>query len=162
MPDGLIKRCRLQRMPGAGGSSPAALREARRKSFLKASAVQHVRTRPYHLASNGAAERLVQTVKRNLIRQLHDEQRAEETRTVQQRLDQFLFTYLNTLCYPSCFLTGKTPAESFLSWASRTVLGILHQELAKRPEPIPAQHQGQGQKKKKNAERVWLQETMFV
>ncbi|XP_049523897.1 uncharacterized protein LOC119454128 [Dermacentor silvarum] len=96
--DNLVKRCRLQRMPGTCRSSPAALREARRQIFLRSNAVQHVKTPPYHPASNGAAERLVQTVKKNLVRQLRDERRSGQARTIEHRLDQFLFTYRNTPC----------------------------------------------------------------
>ncbi|XP_049527925.1 uncharacterized protein K02A2.6-like [Dermacentor silvarum] len=66
--------------------------------FLRSNAVQHVKTPPYHPASNGAAERLVQTVKKNLVRQLRDERRSGQARTIQHRLDQFLFTYRNTPC----------------------------------------------------------------
>ncbi|XP_037574318.1 uncharacterized protein LOC119456559 [Dermacentor silvarum] len=81
--------------------------------FLRSNAVQHVKTPPYHPASNGAAERLVQTVKKNLVRQLRDERRSGQARTIQHRLDQFLFTCRNT----PCSTTGKTPAQSFVSWA---------------------------------------------
>ena len=34
--------------------------------FLKTNGVKHIRSAPYHPATNGAAERLVQTVKRSL------------------------------------------------------------------------------------------------
>ncbi|XP_064468815.1 uncharacterized protein LOC135383143 isoform X1 [Ornithodoros turicata] len=96
----------------------------------RTNAVQHTRTPPYHPASNGAAERLVQTVKRSLLRQFRDEESTGVTRTIRHRLDQFLFVYRNTPC-PT---TGKTPAELFLSWKPRTRLSILHPELAKRTE----------------------------
>ncbi|KAL1477922.1 hypothetical protein MTO96_035357 [Rhipicephalus appendiculatus] len=43
-------------------------------------------------------ERLAQTVKKNLVRQLRDEKRSGQARTIQHRLDQFLFTYRNTPC----------------------------------------------------------------
>ncbi|XP_064464346.1 uncharacterized protein K02A2.6-like isoform X3 [Ornithodoros turicata] len=99
-------------------------------NFLRTNAVQHTRTPPYHPASNGAAERLVQTVKRSLLRQFRDEESTGVTRTIRHRLDQFLFVYRNTPC-PT---TGKTPAELFLSWKPRTRLSILHPELAKRTE----------------------------
>nr|XP_037273188.1 uncharacterized protein LOC119165101 [Rhipicephalus microplus] len=101
--------------------------------------MQHTKTSPYHPASNGTAERLVQTVKRSFIKQLRDEQNAGVTQTMQHRVDQFLFTYRNTLCST----TGKTPAELFLSWRPRTRLSILHPELAKRAEANIVRRQGQ-------------------
>ncbi|XP_064461149.1 uncharacterized protein K02A2.6-like isoform X4 [Ornithodoros turicata] len=67
-------------------------------NFLRTNAVQHTRTPPYHPASNGAAERLVQTVKRSLLRQFRDEESTGVTRTIRHRLDQFLFVYRNTPC----------------------------------------------------------------
>ncbi|KAL1444211.1 hypothetical protein MTO96_041866 [Rhipicephalus appendiculatus] len=95
------------------------------------------------LTADNLVKRLVQTVKKNLVRQLRDERRSGQARTIQHRLDQFLFTYRNT----PCSTTGKTPAQSFLSWAPRTRLSILHPELAKRSEPTSSREQDQGQKK---------------
>ena len=34
--------------------------------FLKVNGVKHIKCAPYHLASNGAAERMVQTMKQSL------------------------------------------------------------------------------------------------
>ena len=36
------------------------------ESFLRTNGVKHIKTAPYHPASNGAAERLVPTVKQSL------------------------------------------------------------------------------------------------
>lgn len=112
--------------------------------FLRYNAVQHVKTPPYHSASNGAAQRLVQTVMKNLVRQLRGRRRSGQAQTIQNRLDQFLFTYRNTLCSK----TGKTPGETFLSCEPRTRLSTLHPELAKRPKPTSSQDGDKGQKKK--------------
>lgn len=38
--------------------------------FLKINGIKHTSTPPYHPSSNGAAERLVQTVKRALLKQV--------------------------------------------------------------------------------------------
>ncbi|XP_049512447.1 uncharacterized protein K02A2.6-like [Dermacentor silvarum] len=78
--------------------------------FLRSNAVQHVKTPPYHPASNGAAERLVQTVK-NLVRQLRDERRSGQARTIQHRLDQLLLTYRNTPCSTTVRITGAPLAQ---------------------------------------------------
>ncbi|XP_064469669.1 uncharacterized protein K02A2.6-like [Ornithodoros turicata] len=98
--------------------------------FLSANGIVHKKIPPYHPASNGAAERLVQTVKKNLLMQMQDEDQLKTTRSVQHRLDQFLFTYRNT---PSP-TTGKTPSELFLSWTPRTRLSLLYPNLHKRLE----------------------------
>jgi len=34
--------------------------------FLRSNGLKHIRCAPYHLASNGAAERMVQTIKQSL------------------------------------------------------------------------------------------------
>ncbi|XP_077548549.1 uncharacterized protein LOC144161830 [Haemaphysalis longicornis] len=81
-----------QAQPNGGGGS----REQRQLEGERQ--VQHTRTPPYHPASNGTAERLVQTDKRSFIRQLRDEQNTGVTRTMQHRVDQFLLTYRNTPC----------------------------------------------------------------
>nr|XP_037291041.1 uncharacterized protein K02A2.6-like [Rhipicephalus microplus] len=80
--------------------------------------MQHTKTPPYHQASNGMAERLVQTVKRSVSKELRDEQNTGVTRTMQHRVDQLLFTYRNTPC-------STTEACGFLSkpaWHSRVPL----------------------------------------
>ncbi|KAL1445521.1 hypothetical protein MTO96_044974, partial [Rhipicephalus appendiculatus] len=74
-------------------------------------AVQHVKTPPYHPAWNGAAERLVQTVKKNLVRQLRGGRRSEQARTIQRRLDQFLLAYRKTPCSMTVRITGTRLAQ---------------------------------------------------
>lgn len=51
-------------------------------TFLSSNGIQHVKTPPYHPASNGSAERCVQTTKKDLFKQVLDEQRAGETKTL--------------------------------------------------------------------------------
>ncbi|XP_040072060.1 uncharacterized protein K02A2.6-like [Ixodes scapularis] len=96
--------------------------------FLLRNGVRHTRTPPYHPASNGSAERCVQTVKRDLLRQLLDENSLGVRKTLQHRIDQFLFRYRNT---PTT-TTGQTPAELFLSWKPRTRLTLLQPDLERR------------------------------
>lgn len=99
-------------------------------TFLSSNGIRHKKTPPYHPASNGTAERLVQTVKKDLQKQLQDEKTRGVQKTIQHRVDQFLFHYRNT----PCAATSKTPAELFLSWTPRTRLTLLHPQLGDRPE----------------------------
>ena len=63
------------------------------KSFLKNNGVKQTLTPPYHPASNGAAERSVQILKRSLTKQvLHSRDKLSTSR----KLVTFLFTYRNT------------------------------------------------------------------
>lgn len=98
--------------------------------FLCKNGVRHTRTPPYHPASNGSAERCVQTVKRDLMRQILDEKSSGVSKTLQHRIDLFLFRYRNT---PTT-TTGQTPAELFLSWTPRTRLTMLQPDLERRME----------------------------
>ncbi|KAL1437945.1 hypothetical protein MTO96_010458 [Rhipicephalus appendiculatus] len=98
--------------------------------FLRKNGVRHTRTPPYHPASNGSAERCVQTVKRDLRRQILDEKSSGISKTLQHRIDLFLFRYRNT---PTT-TTGQTPAELFLSWTPRTRLTMLQPDLERRME----------------------------
>ncbi|KAL1433266.1 hypothetical protein MTO96_012727 [Rhipicephalus appendiculatus] len=52
------------------------------------------------------------------------------SKSIQHRVDQFLYHYRNT----PCAATGKTPAELFLSRTPRTRLTLLHPELHNRLE----------------------------
>ena len=54
-------------------------------AFLSASGIEHIRTSPYHPASNGQAERAVQTVKRFLKKMKHG--------SIEKRLSQALLQY---------------------------------------------------------------------
>ncbi|XP_040071486.3 uncharacterized protein K02A2.6-like [Ixodes scapularis] len=96
--------------------------------FLSMNGVRHTKSPPYHPASNGSAERCVQTVKRDLLRQVIDEQRTGVPKSMQHRVDQFLFAYRNT----PTGTTDRTPAELFLSWKPRTRLSFLHPEMERR------------------------------
>lgn len=94
-------------------------------TFLKANGVKHTLTPPYHPQSNGAAERAVQTTKKALLKQLMDDERTGTNRSLQHRLDNFLFSYRAT---PHTF-TGKSPAELFLRRKLRTRLSLLRPDV---------------------------------
>ncbi|XP_054257498.1 uncharacterized protein K02A2.6-like [Macrosteles quadrilineatus] len=97
------------------------------KEFLKKNGVRFVLSPPYHPASNGAAERCVQEVKKNLLRQVLSEG-GTGSLTLQHKLDNFLMTYRNT---PNT-VTGLTPAELFLNWKPKTRLALLKPNLNAR------------------------------
>ena len=90
---------------------------------------------PYHPASNGAAERSVQILKRHLEKQVLQN---GSSLTMSHRLANFLYAYRNI---PHT-VTGVTPASLFLKRSPRTKLSLLYPNLAETVE-----HQQQQQKK---------------
>ena len=83
--------------------------------FMRENGVQHIRTAPYHPASNGLAERFVQSVKMALKASERD------GRSLNQRLCEFLLTYRNT---PHA-TTGVSPASLLLQQELCTHLDLL-------------------------------------
>ena len=83
--------------------------------FLKMNGVKHVRVAPYHAASNGLAERMVQSFKN------HMKACKGSKLSTQQRIANFLLTYRSTK-HPT---TGRTPASLFLGRELRTRLTLL-------------------------------------
>ena len=83
--------------------------------FLKMNGVKHIRVAPYHAASNGLAERMVQSFKN------HMKTCKGSKLSVQQRIGNFLLTYRSTK-HPT---TGRTPASLFLGRELRTRLTLL-------------------------------------
>ncbi|KAL3224576.1 hypothetical protein MRX96_049484 [Rhipicephalus microplus] len=57
-----------------------------------------------------------------------DEQKNGRMKSLQQRIDQFLFNYRNT----PTGVTEETPAQLFLSWKPRTRLSFLHPDIEQR------------------------------
>ena len=85
------------------------------EEFLSANGVQHLKSPPYHLATNGEAERFVQTFKHSL-KASHN-----ESGTLAAKLSQFLLKY-RTIRHAT---TGVSPAELFLKRPLRTRLDLL-------------------------------------
>ena len=90
--------------------------------FLKMNGVKHVRVAPYHAASNGLAERMVQSFKNRM------KACKCSKLSIQQRIDNFLLTYRSTN-HPT---TGRTPARLFLGRELRTRLSLLRPNVGEK------------------------------
>ena len=80
--------------------------------FMRENGIKHVRTAPYHPASNGLAERLVKSFKHSL---------AANSKPVSLALADFLLRYRST---PHA-TTGASPASLFLGREVRTRLSLI-------------------------------------
>lgn len=92
--------------------------------FMARNGVKHIRTSPYHPASNGAVERLVQSVKRGVKAGIRSGVPLECA------LQAFLLRYRTT---PHT-TTGITPSTLMLGRDVRTHLDLLRPELQERVE----------------------------
>ena len=92
--------------------------------FLKMNHVKQTLVPAYHSASNGAAEKSVQTVKNALKKYLFEEYGSQKT-TIQQKLDNFLLTYRTT---PHS-TTQCSPASLFYKRDLRTRFSLLRPDL---------------------------------
>ena len=90
------------------------------ESFLKMNGVRHTCSAPYHLQTNGEAERFVQTLKQFLRADKHDRC------GVHTKLSRFLLSYRST---PNT-TTGRTPSELFLKRQIRTRLDLLKPSIS--------------------------------
>ena len=88
--------------------------------FTKQNGIEHIKTSPYHPATNGLAERSVQTFKAGLKRITEG--------TLQARLNKFLFQYRLT---PQT-TTGLSPAELMFGRRLRSHLDLLMPTVATR------------------------------
>ncbi|XP_031432706.1 uncharacterized protein K02A2.6-like [Clupea harengus] len=83
------------------------------ESFLKQNGIQHITSAPFHPASNGLAERAVQTFKQGIKKTKGD--------TLETKIARFLFNYRIT---PQS-TTGLSPAEMLMSRRLRSTLDLL-------------------------------------
>ena len=87
--------------------------------FMKLNSIKHYKSSPYHPATNGLAERFVQTLKRAL------RVSRKEPRTLQHRLANFLLTYRNSR-HAS---TEVSPATLMINRDVRSRLHLLRPDL---------------------------------
>lgn len=83
------------------------------KAFMKQNGIQHITSAPFHPASNGLAERAVQTFKQGIKKIKVD--------TLETKIARFLFNYRIT---PQT-TTGLSPAEMLMSRRLRSTLDLL-------------------------------------
>ena len=89
---------------------------------MKANGIKHLNTVPYHPASNGEAQRSVQTFEHSLKASQKDEG------SLSMKLSRFLLAYRNT----ASSTTGVRPAELLLRHPLRTRLDLLRPSLRNR------------------------------
>ena len=92
------------------------------KDFTKNNGIRHVTSAPYHPASNGLAERAVQTFKESM--------KKSSQGSIETRLSRFLFPYRTT---PHT-TTGTSPAELLFNRRPRTKLDLLRPSVEARVE----------------------------
>ncbi|XP_062374782.1 uncharacterized protein K02A2.6-like [Sardina pilchardus] len=90
------------------------------KEFMEKNGIRHVCTAPYHPASNGLAERAVETLKDGL--------RKMSGHSLETKLSRFLFQYRIT---PHT-TTGLAPAEMLLGRRPKSHLDLLHPDVGER------------------------------
>ena len=90
--------------------------------FTKANGIKHIRSAPYHAATNGEAERCVQTFKKSLKAAKSD------PGNLQFKLAQFLLSYRST----PHNTTGLSPAELFLKRPLKTRLDLLRPSVERK------------------------------
>ncbi|XP_053605087.1 uncharacterized protein K02A2.6-like [Plodia interpunctella] len=89
---------------------------AEMEDFLRANNIRHITTAPYHPATNGLAERMVQTVK--------DKLKKLEPTTWDIKIPNLLLGLRVT----PCTSTNRTPAELLMRRRLRTILDTIHPE----------------------------------
>ena len=124
--------------------------------FLKRNGIKHTLIPPYHPASNGAAERAVQTVKQALSKMWLDHKRNDTSVTWSRRLADFLLTYRST---PHS-VTRQAPSELLMKRILRTRLSLVKPNLASAVEE--KQHQQIKYHDKKGVKSRELRENQSV
>lgn len=118
------------------------------QEFMQRNGIRHVTSAPYHPASNGLAERAVQTFK---------EAMKKSSGEVETRVARFLFHYRST---PHSS-TGVSPAELLMGRRLRTHLALLHPDVAAKVRNSQ-QRQKAGHDKHAREREFVLNDNVFV
>ena len=118
------------------------------ENFLRNNGIKHLLSEPYHPATNGAAERCVQTVKNALKKHLLSSNQGD----LSHALQCFLLNYRST----AHATTGRSPAELFLKRDLRTRFSLL------RPDVTTFVHQRQEKQVENHDKCVRLPTTFQV
>ena len=118
--------------------------------FMKENGICHVFSAPYHPATNGSAERAVQTFK-NAMRKRND---LSSPYSLQTRINHFLFAYRTT---PQT-ATELTPAELLMGRILATRLHLLKPNLGRRllTNHNTDLHSGSQTRTLKEGDEVWM------
>ena len=119
--------------------------------FLKQNGIKHTLVPPYHPASNGAAERTVQIVKKALMAQVLSVQTHSRQLSLEHRLANFLLMYRST---PHT-VTGCSPAELFMKRQLRNRFTLLKPHLGNTV-------QNKQQEMKRHHDNARVKERSFV
>lgn len=90
-------------------------------TFTKRNGIKHVKSAPYHPASNGLAERFIQSLKQSLRASVND------GRSLSQRISTYLLTYRTT----AHSTTGVPPCKLFVQRDLRTRFTLLQPDTEK-------------------------------
>ena len=107
--------------------------------FLKANGIQYYRSAFYHLATNGEAERYVQTFKQAMRAAKND------PGTLPTKLMRFLLSYRTTLNVT----TGVFPAELLFGKTLRTRLNLLRPDVSTKVQDAQASQKEHHNKRSK-------------
>ena len=91
------------------------------ENFCKSNGIKHMKSPPYHPATNGQAERFVQTLKMKM-------KSLKQERDFKHKLARVLLWYRST---PHA-TTGVSPSELFLQRRIGTHLDLLHPSMENR------------------------------
>lgn len=128
------------------------------KTFLSENGVRHVCSPPYHPQSNGAVERVVQSVKKGLLKARCEDEAKGRKRSLQHQIDNFLFAYRAT---PHTF-TEKSPSEIFLRRHVRTRLSMLKPNSLKKFEEKTAHNKVKADQRRGKARMFVCGQDVYV